>query len=1293
MFDEYLAEIPLIDHTCKPYRLSSEGTGPKPPVLSLWGLHHCLFSGQVLQPPLALPSPSGTPTRFLTTADNTSQREQVLNALFQDTALDLLREGDSYALASSKTRDNRMTQIWHHYWGLPRDSGKRYSATALAHITPATPQDIQRVLSSVARRMTVLTSAYTNYGALRDLTEQLLLRIYPHQETSIRLSSVEQRLTLLAVRALLYEDLGKYPATWEWATGQIQGTSPTVDSPCRPGIPASVFSPGNGLYSSSEGEINPVLLPDLLCGGQRYSYRPGTGSPLRQILSSHPDCRQFLLCGQPDPNSGGTTVSGAGKTTSLRYLFTEAPSGWTLLYLPLAHIYSSRSLADPDNLFSYVRRHYHLDLAHRSHQLYLLMDGLDELVRSAGLERLCGDLEELSFRDDLCVVVTSKHPLERLPGFETLSQYNQLWQSFLSCQVQPMTPDQRKGNGQHRTPGEDLLAVLDTPFLLSLYRATTQYSRSPRTEELLRRWEVERAFRDGPEHATELFYCSLIAQLIRWFETNRGQERQSETDAFLLLHTLPAIAFQTLLNEVCEGTLHPAGGVSIDQDYVAEMIALSLEGTQGCLSLFPGYRDQKQLSPVGLTLQRDLDLSHYLSGQVPSLFRTDWIPGPTPGDPWRAEYAFENHSLRDYLASLHIANIFLMAQADGLLDRPHLVRFYSCTLECLPSEFILRAADFLRVLLPREQSLEELLQTRHTHPFQSGFSWLLAGHIGGQLCQHLNTLDDPDGRLLFHWYDWVSCFRKDTFLIPELFQPANQVAQYYHLTCISSYVAMSGRARQQSDYLSAIGYARMACLLQSRYPDYPNSDGQHQMAMTWWKKLSEIYNHSRGYELASTHTTAIRQLLTPMLNHDEGTLATYLFDAFISQNLDAYIKNPPEHYQPIIQETDTDLTSDATLFPWRKTIPVTPMQNRNLMPGLRPQIADEAMAPVLDVLRALHHMAEGADMSSDPVFPSPDPGTAALAPIFVMVLECGLKRWTAYAQKSFFGNHDLMFLCLQSLRAKAAAIYSACSPGVSGEALNQLGCFLEHQQESLENDPRLPFFRKYPQFHLPVEGLEYDNPFVSAFQLYRRIYKIRRGPQPYSARKLSELLLRRQVCLNAAGQPAACTSDTPFTLAELDFLEQATARAASNGEPGTAYWRARYLHERARSLGLCTEQGKRFLAQARQALRTDWARCRCTERFDRATEAPDLFSALILVEERALNCMDTPGAWPARYRRLSDFLHQQLEQMHDILTFTTEPRPRAFWYEDCLHRLYQFLPAEETVVFQSHFSFRPDTES
>jgi len=1293
MFNDSLSKLPLIDHSCKPYRLAEEVPGTRLPVLSLWGLHRCLFSGQVLQPPLAAPSRAGTPARFLTAADNTSQREQVLNALFQGTALDLLQEGSSYAQASPKTRDNRMTQIWHHYWGLPRDSGKRYSTTTLSHLTPTTPQDIHRVLSSVAQRMALLTAAYTNYGALRDLTQQLLLRIYPHQEAAIRLTSVEQRMTLLAVRALLYEDLGKYPAAWEWAAGRAVYAPDLSDGPSRPTIPASVFSPGNGLYSSAEEAINPILLPDLLCGEQRYAYHPASGSPLRQILTCQAQCRQFLLCGQPDASSGGTTVSGAGKTTSLRYLFTEVPQDWTLVYLPLAHVYSPRNLADPDNLFSYVRRHYHLDLTHRSHQLYLLMDGLDELVSSAGLERLCGDLEELSFRDDICTVVTSKHPLERLPGFEILSQYNQLWQAFLPCLVQPMTTNQRRGNGQHRTPGEDLLAVLDTPFLLSLYRATTQCSHGPRTSSLLRRWRVERPFRDGPKNATELFYCSLIAQLIRWFEANKGRERQSEADAFLLLHTLPAIAFQTLINEVCEGTLHPAGGVTIDQNYVAEIISLSLEGTQGSLSLFPGYQDQGTPSPVSLMLQQDLDLAHYLSGQVPSLFREDWVPGTVPGTPWRAEYAFANHSLRDYLASLHIANVFLMAQADQLLDRPALVRFYSCTLEFLPAEFISRAADFLRVLLPQGQSLEELLQTRHTHPFQSGFSWLLAGHIGGRLCEQLNTLKDPDGRLLFRWYDWASCFQKGTDCVPDLFQPVNRVAEYYNLTCISSYVAMSSRARQQSDYLSAIGYARLACLLQSRYPAFPNSDGQHQMSMIWWKKLSELYNHSRRYELATTQTEVIRQLLIPMLNHNEGSLATYLFDPFIAKNLDDYIQDPPAPYQPMIQETDIDLPSDATLFPWRKGIPTTPVKGRDLTPGLRPQIAAEAVSPVLDILASLRRMAAGADMSADPIFPDPDPNTVELAPIFVMMLERGLTRWQAYERQAFFGNHDLLFLCLQSLRAKAATIYSACSPGLSGQALNQLGCFLENQQEAFENDPRLPFFRKYPQFHLPVDGLEYDLPFVSAFRLFFRIYSIRRGPQPYSARKLVELLLRRKVRLDRQGQPAPCTPETPFTLAELDFLEQATARAASTGAVGTAYWRARYLHERARFLGMHTAEGQRLLEQARQALHTDWVLCRCSDRFDRATEEPDLYASLILTEERGLNSMDAPGAWPARYRRLSDYLQRQWEQTQRTLRFTTKLRPQCFWYEDCLLRLYRFLPPDEIDVFQAHFSFRPVTEN
>lgn len=1189
------------------------------PPISLWGLHRCLFSGKVLNPPL-IPG--------LSDGRSLSCKQELAELLFHGTPLDLFAGETPFFPPRErfeKSAQNRMTWTWYHYWRLPRDPSapqKVYYPEPLKRLEQAYLADPVNALDGVSRNISALTRGCTNYAQLSSLSQQLLEQVYPDRAQEGPLGSPEQRLALLAVRALLSLRVGGggTDPVWAWLSGRDPKTASTPYAPFFPSgharrfpIPTSVFSPGSGIYSLPDDQIDAALLPELVCRERRCRYDRAQGSPLLQILRNHSDSRRFLLCGQPDPASGGTTVSGAGKTTTLRYLCFEAPDDWTVLFLPLADVYSARALASPHNLTDYIRRHYHLDLDLPAHRLYLLMDGLDELVGADGLERLCGDLEELSFRDDISIVVSSKQPLEQLPGFETLSRWNLMWQDFLPCWVQPMTHRQRGGG---TSPQGELLDILSTPFLLSLYRTTAKCSDSPRARTLLRRWGVEKLFQDGPKNAAELFYCSLIAQLVRWFEANKGQERQSEVDAFLLLHTLPAIAFQMLLREMCEGRLHPAVQAELGQNDVSRMIRLSWAGTRAGLSLFPGYRNQGQPMPVSLTLQRELDYDHFLSGQVPTLFRVNWVPGDTPAEPWREEYRFSNHSLRDYLASLHIANVFRLAQAGLLSEDEALIPFYGCTLEFLVKEPILRAVDFLCLLLPEGTALEHLLEDPTKQASHPPLSRFLAGQIGARMREQLPACSTQGPDKAGPWYEALI----QAYLSSVMLRPF--AGRYYKLTYIFAENAMSRICRQCGRLVAANTAALHVCGMRHIFPDIPNSDGPHLQAMIWWKILSTAYN---------------------------------LF-------------SPAE--APAVDPTLLPRETERALFPWLESLHGE---------------SCTAVTPVQDMLSSLRRMAAGEHLVSDPVFGTPDARTEALAPIFVEMLERGLNRWSAYRSQRSPGSLAMARLCLLSLRAKACSICSACGPGVSGAALHLLGYMLESQTETFENDSRLPCFQANPGLHLDDLDLAYTDHNISAFQVYRRIYDIRRGIQPYPARKLSELLLRRLVCLDDGGQPAACESDTPFTPAELDFLEQSTARAAASANPGTSYWRARYLHERAWTLGLDTKEGRYFLQQARQALQTDWERCRCTQRLDRDELNMDMNSARIVAETLALGNADDYDKWPHRYARLSAFFQAQAARLDGPQTFQLASRLLEPDFQDCLDRLERFGTAHNENLFRAYF--------
>ena len=251
------------------------------------------------------------------------------------------------------------------------------------------------------------------------------------------------------------------------------------------------------------------------------------------------------------------------------------------------------------------------------------------------------------------------------------------------------------------------------------------------------------------------------------------------------------------------------------------------------------------------------------------------------------------------------------------------------------------------------------------------------------------------------------------------------------------------------------------------------------------------------------------------------------------------------------------------------------------------------------------------------------PQCQASFPALLALAERARLRLERYQAEGYFGNETLTFLIESSYVAKLLSIYAALHEGASGAALNMLGCFCENQQEHLENCPELPFFQVNPQLYCNIAPEELKDPEwpIHAWQLYLRIYHIRRGLQPYPARCLANLLLTRQVRLNRVGHAVPGPGKTlSFSNTELDFLWEATNRACTSRGNGSEIQRVRFLNEMLelpegdpylRDKALEREDLEREAAYHYQK---EWVRCRCEERLN--SHQVDLYTVMLMAEYR-----------------------------------------------------------------------------
>lgn len=1152
-------QYPLIDPDRKIYAEKRNRPG-----ITFWGLFQILCSEEIYSPPLI----SGFPGK------QNKTRLCFAAQLFDGTCVDL-QKNLFHGIRNQSTQDNLLAQAWHLTWKYKKTPQRFAQMVDVFYASP------QLALDGVKRNLEhMIHSGQMDRSRTGDMVLYLLRTLFPQYMTDIVQSEVERSLAVLSLICLLGEDVvleKKVLLTvQEWMKqGAAHHSRPSV-RPFR----------HVGLYHIEDGQIDTRLLPDILYEGTLYTYQGRAGSPLRQIISQD-GYPWLLLCGQVGAE-GDSAVSGSGKTTSLRYLKQEEDT-WTTLWLPLTEIYDRRSMQDPQNLKHYIRSRYHTELEELPDSAILLLDGLDELFSNEQLERLSDDLRQLQHSGRLILVVSSKHPWEKLPRVDTLFQWSSVWQMFRPCIIQNLTENQitqvmiQYDVRSSRTP------ILNTPYLLTLFLRTASPPEDPWTRRLLERWKIKHLFLDRNLTSEALFYRSLIIQIIRWSEAARGQELQWERDVFLLLHTLPAIACQMLRSESNDPALDPAAAVRIDRDYVARMIMAMRESTLPGLSQFPGHLSSNG-GPGYRQILMGLTFETFLSGMVPTLFHGDWN-----GEDQYADPHFVNHSLRDDLACLHVANTFLLAWSGKLETSADSITAYGHTVEFMPPEQIRRAAVFFTLIAPYE-ALDSILRQGPKETV-SPLSQFLAGHIGATMCERVSSLRHNDPR---PWYaSMVSAMERLEHYGDERIRTL--VETRFGLAYISGQTVYAKLFRDLGAYDQASLCANQVFIFQSRHPEILNSDWYHMKAQILWDQVRTILND------------------TVRINEED-------------------IKPVPSTEFELTQRLSSEL----------EYLTADPESEHDILPELSPE-------------------------------------QYTLLPIFSMMLRRAKLRWTAYSSHGFFGSPTLQFLCSASYLAKAYDMIAALSPGNSGMAYSLLGSLAANDSERLENHPRLPFFLRNPTLHLDIPDLHYPDRFGASFQIYLGIYRIRRGPQPYPARRLSELLLRRLVRLDQSGTLAPGYPDRPFSETELRFLAQAVMRAQLTGGNSAAYWRMRYLHELAIHSRDSSLYGPK-MREAKQALQAIWKVCSCGEKLARLERSdpqlPDIISVLVILEDLLMNPLSSREERETRYCAIFDFLRRYRQQIQENPRFSIGLCPQYSDIQDCLYRIDCLRQEEDRFIVQ-----------
>ena len=176
-----------------------------------------------------------------------------------------------------------------------------------------------------------------------------------------------------------------------------------------------------------------------------------------------------------------------------------------------------------------------------------------------------------------------------------------------------------------------------------------------------------------------------------------------------------------------------------------------------------------------------------------------------------------------------------------------------------------------------------------------------------------------------------------------------------------------------------------------------------------------------------------------------------------------------------------------------------------------------------------------------------------------------------YAQKAYLQSKSIRTRRLKIARllgyvSKAYLVLAAI--GTSGGALNRLGLMFENQTNAMEHYPKTAISSKIgmPVKKFDITSMLYQENYVHSYKMYQIIYDIRRGDQPYSSRKMVELIIKARVSIeNGIDQPVAGTGiqikeAPPYVLI---FLEQAIQKADNGYASLSNYWHGRIFLIRA----------------------------------------------------------------------------------------------------------------------------------
>lgn len=1154
---------PFIEPSIKKYEKDTQLI----PSISFWGFFRIFCTDAVYSPAII--------TGF--EDDNTEPRKLFLRQIFGKTSIDLQNSVFAPNKASEplnpKTEENRLSEVWHLTW--------KYKTTPkiFSQAISSFRSDPKLALDGVKRNiLTAIDGRQIDREAAGSTAIYLLRTLFPECLSGPEQPDAERSLSLLLLLCLFGEDIvlrkDILPKVQEWLDRTAK----------EPAILLIQKFHSEGLYHIEDAQINTRLLPSIMCEGEKYDYDERWGSPLRQIIQKQ-HCRWIFLSGQSS-ETGNSAVSGAGKTTSLRYLASSAEDVYAL-WLPLAEIYEHHNAKDKDALKNHIRMKFDLDLESLPDDTLLLFDGLDELVDREQLERLSGDLYMLQHSCKFGLIVSSKLPWEDLPQVDIFYQWESVWEEFSTCILQNLSREQIE-DAIPEYKEDEPLDNLNTPFLLSLYLQTASLPDDPWTQKLIRRWNAEDLFRAKTLEKELLFYRSLLIQIIRWHENAHGREIQWEMDAFLLLHIMPAIASQMLRSESNDSDLDPASAVDVDQGYVKQILDIALETTHPGLYLFPGYTDC-DVRRRAERLLRGLGFEKFLNGAVPSLFHGEW-----DGQNQYAQPRFTNQSLRDNLAFLHIARIFLLAYHGALETTPETIQVYGHTVEFIPAAQLQQAAAYFD-LISADESLGSLLRNGPNAEIKSPLSRFLAGHIGATMCERVPNLRKDRFISLDPWYTFgMSGFE-------ELSQSSDHnirelTWRRFGLAYIFGQVDYSRRLRSKGEYHLAKQCAERVLQFQMKHPKLINSDGYHMRAMVLLDQVRLILNGSYDQ--------------SPELICD----AELEFAFQLTDELEYLTKNPqgPKH-----------LLSDLS------------------------------------------------------------EGQVKTVPAFAMMLNRAKIKLEAYAEHDYFQDEKLKFLCTASYVAKANSVFAALSPGHSGMACNLLGCMAANDDEVFGNSKFLPFFRENPKLNLEVPGLAYEDRFIASFQIFLLIYNIRRGPQPYSARRLCELMLRRQVRLDKNNQPVLGIRDDPFTKTELLFLKRAMAHTMMKPGKFEILWNIYYLHE----LALQRKDGEEAEANqnsAECALRSAWKQYSCDESCRQLETLQfnqvDFVSFLLVVENFLIKPPENKETRDLFYDHIFGYLSYYRKKCEIEPTYATGTYIQCSDIRDCIERIKRLKPDIDSFI-------------